>query len=138
MRGSTVDEIIKKFSLNSKKAISNCIINTIKGNFWFPGYSQGGRSPFISEVDLIGFKKRVSQAARDLTCLNTKEALYFALEIREVRYKRGCFLAEKCKQKEKMPKSYQETLERLKPVIPSEEWLGHFCKANDIFLKKQK
>ena len=34
-----------------------------------------------------------------------------------------------------MPQSYQETLEKIKPSNPSDDWLIHFCYNNNIFNK---
>ena len=65
-----------------------------------------------------------------------QRSYFFALEIREERYNRACTIARLCQQKEKMPKSYLDTVERLKPSIPTDDWLRHFCNNNGIFFTK--
>ena len=66
-----------------------------------------------------------------------QRSYFFALEIREERYNRACTIARLCQQKEKMPKSYLDTVERLKPSIPTDDWLRHFCNNNGIFLQSK-
>lgn len=69
------DEIMRKYSLRSQQNISTCITETIRGNIWSPGTSVGGRPCFLSDVDIVTFKRKINQAFFDLDCANTKMAI---------------------------------------------------------------
>ena len=128
-------EIIQKFRLKSSSNISTCIRSTIQGNIWSPGESFGGRPSYLSDVDIMYFKRKINESAVNLDCINTKEALQLALELKDLRFRSACAMVSSIKQKCPIPKSYLRTLKTMEPYIPSVSWLSSFCSNNGIILK---
>ena len=107
-------------------------------NSWRPHLEIGGRTPLLSQVDTIIFKKEIVKRSFDLNCLSTKEGFFLVSELREKRYVRATFIAKICSQKLKLSKHIQETLTKLFPSPPSDSWFYSFCEHHGIILKNNE
>ena len=131
----TNEEIVDCFLLNTVTNVYTSIKNTMMGNIWKPSDNLGGRPSYLGDVDTIIFKEKIMNSCFDLKCLNTKDAIQIALELRAERYERAKFIANLCSLNCSICNSYQMIIDQLCPSYPSEAWLTNFCRSNEIYLK---
>jgi hypothetical protein len=92
--GASYAKIQSMFSLSNPTALTRCLVRTALGFFWCH-YHVGGRSSYLSDVDIREFKRIISERARQINCITGSEALVLAFQLRLDRLKTGLELLTK-------------------------------------------
>jgi hypothetical protein len=80
--GASYVKIQKKFSLCNEEAVSRSLVRTALGFTW-TGRDVGGRRSYVSDADILEFKKIVSERSRQINCITRSEGLALAFQLRQ-------------------------------------------------------
>jgi hypothetical protein len=81
---SSSQELREKYDISSDKAAIKCIIRTAYGFLWTPG-NQGGRFGYLSDLDIVLFRKMIVRHATDFDCISRPDAMSLAYQLRQRR-----------------------------------------------------
>lgn len=94
LNGMTAASIMSFYRL-SKNAYIHCMTRTVEGRTWHKGMPGGGY-PYLGEIDMMKFSSVLSNAADELNCVCTSNAMSLAIALKKEKFNKARFLLLKC------------------------------------------
>ena len=130
--GESLNSLMEKFQFG-KSTIYSILTHTIEGNIW--GNDKGGIIGFLGDIESRILVKKVKDNVENLNCLKTIDVMQVAINLKNERYSRTVFLAQKLSSAENKGKTFKELIYRLTPFVPSKSWVLDFANRNEIPIK---